>query len=161
MIDTHLIKEKEIWPKKYTYIYAYNYSEFLIIWKYTWNIMYMYQILSIETLQVMEPTFEKKIENPNWSCAFIMIFQRYLRYKFKRCKYKMWLFILWLHPQMKGKCVKVQGKTPKTLKCILILGVKKSWSLFKFLNSNLKSLKGQTLFKRFFHQNGTKDFCIP
>jgi hypothetical protein len=61
MIDTHLIKEKENWQTNAP-IYAYNYYEFSIIWKDIWNIMYMYQILSIETLQVMEPISEKK----NW-----------------------------------------------------------------------------------------------
>jgi len=78
MIDAHLIEEKKINKKMHLYMHM-TIMNFLIIWKDTWNIMYLHQILNIETLQVMEPIFEKKFDNPNWSCAFIMIFQRYLR----------------------------------------------------------------------------------
>jgi hypothetical protein len=76
MNGAHLITKKDVWKKTLFIVVLNNKND-------SWNIIYLHQVLKIETLQIMEPKREK-----NLTIQFIMLhlwFCKIKNYNFKHC----------------------------------------------------------------------------
>ncbi len=71
----------DIWKKKIT---EKIHSKVLSVYNHFWNIINLHQILSIESLQIMELISEKKFDDPNY-CVPLWIFKNKKIYNFKQC----------------------------------------------------------------------------